>query len=207
MQDTCEHRWPKDMSSIKKNLDYLDIEVNRAVATYYVLKTMHREASRRPDIHKALNASKWAWAYILFSLQCTFFIQMERIFDGSSRHNVKKVVDMAIDHAQKNAPAKLPSLRRLEKRLDKYTKMVSSYRDIRRKVFAHPVFSKAADIDRLFNKTEVSEAETILRFLQRCVSALMMFILNGHDIRLRQQRISLKDKVVTDTCRLLRNIR
>ena len=195
------------MDSIKEHLDHLDVDVSRAVASYYILKTIRREASRHPDIHQALNASKWTWQHILFSLQCAFFIQMGRIFDGSSRHNVKNVVAMAIDHAQQTSPATLPSLRRLEQRLNRYTKRVNPYRDIRSKVFAHPVFSKLAEIDRLFDETEVSDAETILRFLQRCVSALRMFIINAHDIRLRQQRLTLKDEVVTDTRRLLRNLR
>ena len=114
---------------------------------------------------------------------------------------------MSIDHAEQNAPATLPSLRRLERLVNRYAEMARPYRNIRNKIVAHPALLKPADIDRLFKETEVSKAETILRFLQQCVSALKMFISNGHYIRLRQQRLTLKDKVVTDTRRLLRHLR
>ena len=42
------------MNSIKEHLDHLDVDVSRAVASYYILKTIHREASRRSDIRQVL---------------------------------------------------------------------------------------------------------------------------------------------------------
>ena len=146
MHDTYKQRWPRDMNSIKEHLDHLDVDVSRAVASYYILKTIHREASRRSDIRQALNSPSWAWSYILFSLQCAFFIQIERIFHKSTVYNVNKVVAMSIDHAEQNAPATLPSLRRLERLVNRYAEMARPYRNIRNKIVAHPALLKPADI-------------------------------------------------------------
>lgn len=194
------------MDPVSKQLDQFDEELTRAVCSYYILKTIHREMSRRPSIHGALNASSWAWSYILFSLQCSFFIQLERVFDGTSPHNADRVVEAAIDHARQTHPDKVPSLLRLKRRLRLYSSKVQPYRKIRHKVFAHPAHPDRAKIEKLFTETQVSEIETILRFLQRCVSSLRMYILNGHDIQLSKQRLPLKDNVVADTRRFLREL-
>jgi AbiU2 len=199
-------RWARDMESVDKQIEYLDQEVSRAVSCYYVLRTIHREMSRNPSVHDALNLTSWAWSHILFSLQCAFFIQFERVFDGSSRHSVDKIVDASVNHARDSNPKRVRGLLRLRHRLGLYSKRAEPYRKIRRQVFAHPAFPDPRQIDKLFEKTELSDIETILRFLQRCVSSLRMYILNGHDVNLRRQRLPLKDNVIADTKRFLEQL-
>jgi hypothetical protein len=194
------------MEAIDKQIERLDQEVSRAVSSYYVLKTIHREVSRNPSIHAALKSTSWAWSPILFSLQCAFFIQFERVFDGTSRHSVDKVVAAAVNHARESNPDRVSSLLRLRRRLDLYAQRAQPYRKVRRQVFAHPAVADARQIDKLFAKTEVSDIETILRFLQRCVSSLGMYILNGHDVYLRKQGLPLRDNVVADTKRFLKQL-
>lgn len=189
-----------------EQIEHLDREVSRAVSSYYVLKTIHREMSRNRSIQAALNSTSWAWSHILFSLQCTFFIQFERVFDGTSRHSVAKVVDAAVNHAREYNPDRVRGLLRLRRRLDLYSQRAQPYRKIRRQVFAHPAFADARQIDKLFARTKVSDIETILRFLQRSVSSLRMYVLNGHEVNLRKQRLPLRENVVADTMRFLKQL-
>jgi len=74
------------VETVQSEIDRLDQEVTRAVSSHYVLKTIHREMSRDPAIHAALSATSWAWSHILFSLQCSFFMQFERVFDRCSQN-------------------------------------------------------------------------------------------------------------------------
>jgi len=195
------------MKTILDGVESLGQEVTRAVASYYVRKTIHREMARDPAIHAALNATSWASAHILFSLQCSFFIQFERVFDRSSQHSVDKVVDAAIEHAKVHNPKRTRSLRRLRQRVRQYADRAKPYRDIRRKVFAHPALRDLNKVNNLFAKTEVSDIEAILLFLQRCVSSLRMYILNGHDVNLRHQKLPFKDNVIADTRKLVRQLK
>jgi hypothetical protein len=195
------------METVRSEIERLNQEVTRAVSSYYVLKTIHREMAGDPVIHAALSATPWAWTHILFSLQCAFFIQFARVFDGSCRHSVDKVVDAAIDHARQHNSGRVAGLLRLRHRVRMYTDRAKPYRKIRGQVFAHPAIRDLRKIAKSFAKTEVSDVEMILRFLQRCVSSLRMYIVNGHAVNLRKQKLPPKDNVIGDTRRFLKQLR
>jgi len=194
------------MQTILREIERLDQEVARAVSSYFILKTIHQTMSKNRRIHAALNATPWAWSHILFSLECTFFIQFERVFDKSSKHCIDKVVDLVVSHANRINSKAEPSLLRLRSRVVYYCKRAEPYRIIRSKVFAHPVLRETDQIQIMFGKTKVSDVEAILVFLQRCVSSLRMNILNDHEVNLHAQRLPLKNDIVRDTKRFLNHM-
>jgi len=194
------------MKTILREIERIDQEVTRAVSSYYILKTIHQTMARNQRIHAALNATSWASSHILFSLECTFFIQFERVFDKTSQHSLDKVVDLVVSHANRINSKAEPSLLRLRSRVDYYRKRAEPYRNIRSKVFAHPVLRENDQIQKIFGKTKVSDVEAILVFLQRCVSSLRMNILNGHEVNLHAQRLPLKSAIVRDTKRFLNHL-
>lgn len=188
-------------------IDSLDQEVSRTVASYYIWKTIHKDATRDPMLRAALSETSMTWAHLLFSLQCSFFIQFERVFDGTSQHNIAKVADAVYAHAQENRAEACPSLQRLRRCISSCTDKAEPYRKIRRKAFAHPVLNDLCRIENLFKQTDVCTVERILEFLQRCVSSLRMYLLNGHSVNLRTQRIIYRDRVIADARRFLERLR
>lgn len=201
--DDSEH----EMEPIQTEIERLDQEVYRAVTSYYVLRTVHREMDQDPTTHAVINSSSWMWQPILFSLQCTFFIQISRVFDGTSQHSIDKVVDATIEDASQHNPENATSLCQLREQVALYTERSTPYRNIRSKVYAHPALRDMNKIEELFSETEIGDVEDILLFLQRCVSSLRMYILNGYDVNLSEQKLPLTDNVIEDTKRFLEKLR
>lgn len=187
----------------------LDKEVCQAVKTYYVYKTIHVQASRSKLLHRALNITPWSWTTILHSLQCTFFIYIDRIFDTkrNPHYNIVDVVDTFVRYSHKYDRARFRQFIRLQHAITLYLRKVEPYRVIRKRVFAHPGYKHERDVKDLFKKTQIGQIESILRFLQRCVSSLRMYTLNDHDLALQQQCLPLQGNIVRDTKQMLNHLK
>jgi len=203
-------RWtPHDMITHKRLIRHLDQEVNRAAMAYYVYKTINTQAARSRPIYRALNESSWAWATILHSLQCTFFIYIDRVFDikRNPHNNIIDVVETFVRYAQKHDKSRVPQFIRLRQTVASYARRAEPYRVIRKRVFAHPGYRHESEIKRLFKKTHIGQIDSLLRFLQRCVSTLTMYKLNDHDLALHKQRLTLKGNLIHDTKQMLRRLK
>ena len=183
---------------------------------FYGFLAIHSYAQRQ-HIEYALNEAPLFWNTILGALQQSALITLGRIFDKSSKHNVRELLSLAENHvqifsrpalkarkmigqsgepdwlaqyvAEAYEPTKL-DLRRLAQRVNKHRATFEMrYKPLRDKIYAHKVLDgEAARV--LYSKTRVGELQNLLLFLVGLYNVLWELLYNGRQPKFRRYRKS-----------------
>jgi AbiU2 len=102
------------MNKIEENLSHFQNELSTAEHSFYVWKSINHLAANDNKIYSVLNRNALSWEIIAHSLQCTFFISMNRIFDtrGDS-FSVFKFLDNCTSHIDEFSLPKLKARRQI----------------------------------------------------------------------------------------------
>ena len=138
------------------HLTNLRNEINKCIQTYYTYITIYRVAYENPGVLKILNRNSIFWNNTLYSLQCTFFIVLGRIFDDDeASFSVHQLLNYCTNnssifslsslarrnnenYAKKKYSPTIDDFRELKKIKKSYKRKYDEYyKDIRDKVFAH----------------------------------------------------------------------
>lgn len=204
----------------ERELEIFRIEAETAAQFFYAFLAIHAAAGAKKPVYRLLNTAALFWNTLLGALQTAAFVAMGRIFDQDSRHNVGRLIWLAVDNPQIFSKAALaqrkqgssstpppwlndymkdvyvpkPSdLRRLRGYVSKHRKVYNDkYRPLRHQVFAHKGVSDAAAVSALFAKTNIREMQRMLMFLMSLHNALWQLFVNGHKPALRAHRYSVQ---------------
>jgi len=201
-------------------LEVFHTEIASAIQFFYADVTMNAVLAK--DKHKLaiVNRTPLFWLTTAGALHTSFFITLGRIFDQDSNHNIDKILRIAqtqtvifskealerrkragsanaaewIDEYMKDVYIPTAKdFRKLRKHVDKYRKIYEKvYRDIRHKVIAHKELSNPADIHALYAKTNISEMQKLLVFLNQLYQALWQLYHDGNKPVLRRMKYSAK---------------
>jgi len=212
------------MTDIEKKfiheLEVFRTETQSGTQFFYAYLTIESVIRENRDVLKAVNESPLFWNTIISSLQNAAFITLGRIFDRSSVHNIKKLIDLAKNNKEifskqaiakrkkqgsSNADEWLPEylkevheptkkdFQRLEKHIEKYRNIYDkNYRTIRNKIYAHKVLSKEHKVEKLFKRTKIRELENIFVFLNKLYEAMWELLNNGRKPILRSMPYSVR---------------
>lgn len=201
-------------------LEVFRTEIESAIQFFYADLTMNGVLAKDKYKLAIVNRTPLFWVTTSGALHTSFFITLGRIFDQDSNHNVDKILRIAqthtvifskealerrkragsvnaaewIDEYMKDVYIPTASdFRRLRKYVAKYRKIYENvYKDIRRKVIAHKELSNRDDIQALYAKTNISEMQRLLVFLNQLYQALWQLYHNGNKPVLRRMKYSVK---------------
>jgi hypothetical protein len=204
----------------QNELEVFRTEAEAGTQFFYAYLTVHAVAGGDNQVHRTLNAAPLFWNTALGALQTATFIALGRVFDQNSPHNIDKVLGIAQKHPEIFGKAalekrKLSSSRTRPDWLDEYLEGVyvpkasdfrrlrryvkekraiydRSYRDLRRKVFAHNELSERAAVEALFARTNIRELQRLFAFLNSFHETMWQLFLNGRKPVLRARRYSVK---------------
>ena len=196
-------------------------EVESGIQFFYTQQAINIILRNDKVALKVINETPLFWKTNISALQTAYFIVLGRIFDQQSRHNIDGLIKLAQDNreifskeALANRKRELDSnadewldgylkevhepttedFRRLKKHIKKYRRVYeNSYRDIRRKIYAHKELSIGTEIQKLFSKTTFSELEMLFSFLIKLHESLWQLFYNGWKPILRPAPYSTKN--------------
>ena len=172
-------------TTFEQELEVFRTEAEAGTQFFYAYLTVHAVAGDHNSVYRNLNQAPLFWNTALAALQTATFIALGRVFDQQSPYNIDKVLGFARDHPEmftKSALAKrkqgistvrpgwldeylfgayvpvAADFRRLRNHVKERRKIYErSYRDLRRKVFAHKELTDRATVQALFAKTNIRE--------------------------------------------------
>ena len=177
------------------------------------------------------------WTIILYSLQCTFFITIVRLFDldgeSFSVHTFLRKCITNIDQFSKDALRKRrikgseadklswlnefieksyqPSEKdflKLKGEVSKRQKRYESiYKPIRHKIFAHKELNGIKSVDELFKKAEIGEIQDLLCFLYQIERIIFQLLYNGRLMNIGDFTFNKEELVMKDIVGLLDKIK
>lgn len=191
-------------------------EVSTAVASFLLWKKIH-DSTADKKILAALNHTPTSWIIIRHSLQVTFLITLHRILETDEECVTAELLlttcinDMsifskdALKHRKdpgNNKPdwldeyltnAYLPTIMdiqilrgELRKRRNIFNKI---YRPIRNKLIAHKLIDHLDKSEELYSKTNITEIEEILVFLNALKETMYNLYMNGRKPELSQYQL------------------
>jgi HEPN superfamily AbiU2-like protein len=208
----------------KRELDVFGREVEEAIQSFYIPRTVHTVARTNRQLYGFLDRHAAFWNAALHALEVNSLIVLARIFDKDTRsHRIDRVLQLAQTHARIFSKAALAKRKRQQipnadewldsflrdvyiptardfKKLQQYvnTRRVlfdRNYKDVRNKALAH---KDRSNLTATFAKTSMRELEQILHFLYRLHHALLGLFDNGFKPNLRPARYSAKSILKLD---------
>ena len=197
------------MVEIEELYKEFESEVNVACWSFYTWKNIHNVAAGDKKIHHALNRNPLSWNIILYSLQCTFFITIGRLFDTDRRsfsvHTFLRKCSENADQFSKDSlrkrrikgyEADKPSwldefieksyqpnkedFLKLKGEVSKRQKLYNSiYKPIRHEIFAHKDIERIKYVDILFKKVKIDEIQDLLYSLYQIKMIIRELLENG----------------------------
>lgn len=197
------------MEEIEELYEEFQSEVNIACRSFYTWKNIRDTITGDKKAYRALNRNPLLWTIILYSLQCTFFITIGRLFDldgeSFSVHTFLRKCITNIDQFSKDAlrkrrikgsEADKPSwldefieksyqpneedFLKLKGGVSKRQKQYELiYKPIRHKIFAHKDLKNIKCVDILFGKAKIGEIQDILYFLYQIKMIIRELLENG----------------------------
>lgn len=211
---------PTPDATFEQELEVFRTETEAGTQFFYAYLTVHAVAGDHNSVYRKLNEAPLFWNTALAALQTATFIALGRVFDQQSPHNIDKVLGFARDHSEiftRSALAKrkqgtstarpdwlddyllgtyIPvaaDFRRLRNHVKERRKIYErSYRDLRRKVFAHKELTDRAAVQALFARTNIRELQRLFAFLNSFNETMWQLFFNGRKPVLRPRRYSVK---------------
>ena len=181
-------------------------EVGTAVASFLLWKKIH-ESTADKKILTALNITPTSWIIIRHSLQVTFLITLHRLLETDDECVTAEqllrtcISDMSIfskdalklrkdpDNKKPDwldnyiTTAYLPTVKDMQKLRGELRKRRNTfnniYRPIRNKLIAHKVIDHIDKSEELYSKTNITEIEDILVFLNALKETMFELYING----------------------------
>ncbi len=217
----------KDKENIfTQELEAFRVEIESATQFLYADLAMNAVLAKDKHKLEIVNRTPLFWRTTAGALHTSFFITLGRIFDQKSNHNVDKILSIAqkqivifskealeirkragsanaaewIDGYMKDVYIPTANdFRKLRKYVGKYRTIYEKvYRDIRHKVIAHKELSNSADIYALYKKTNITEMQKLIVFLNQLYHALWHLYHNGNKPVLRRMKYSAKRMIKAD---------
>jgi|SoiMethySBSTD1v2_1073268.scaffolds.fasta_scaffold102858_2 hypothetical protein len=209
-------------SDFERELEVFGWEADAATQCFYAWLAVHAAIGDDENVHAVLDDAAVFWNTVLYSLQASTFIALNRIFDqdSKSKHNINKLLRMAQDNAHmftklelgrrkkaaspnwrkwlrdymRDAHQSTPEdFRRLRKHVRKWRRVYEvKYRPIRHNIYAHRGLFGGSESDILWGNTNIREMQLLLRFLRQLHEALWELFHNGRKPTLRPQRYAVK---------------
>lgn len=207
-------------SVFEQELEVFRTEAEAGTQFFYAYLTVHAVAADHDSVYRLLNATPLFWNTALAALQTATFIALGRVFDQQSPHNIDKVLRYAQDHPEIFSASSLAKrkqgtndvrpdwldeyllgmhiptaadFRRLRNHVKERRKIYErSYRDLRRKVYAHKELTERAAVEALFAKTNIRELQRLFAFLNAFHETMWQLFFNGSKPTLRPRRYSVK---------------
>ncbi|MBK8015493.1 MAG: hypothetical protein IPK20_01515 [Betaproteobacteria bacterium] len=204
----------------QNELEVFRTEAEAGTQFFYAYLTVHAVAAGDSQVHRTLNSAPLFWNTTLGALQTATFIVLGRVFDQDSPHNIDKVLSISQRHPEIFGTAALAKRKQGSSKarpdwLDGYLESVyvpkasdfrrprryvrekrkiydRSYRDLRRKVFAHRELSERAAVEAHFAGTNIRELQRLFAFLNSFHETMWQLFLNGRKPNLRPRRYSVK---------------
>jgi hypothetical protein len=181
-------------------------DVSVAIRAFYTYIEAHKCAENN-RIYKEISKEAPFWQLQPYGLQATFFIVLGRIFDkDKDAHSIRKFINATVQHKgyfskhalanRKSTPqgkpdwlddfvqqAHEPSVKEIEALSEALKpheeKYKSVYGPIRHQVFAHTALKDSDKVSALFSRTQISDIEDTLYFLQDLLEAIWQLGHNG----------------------------
>ncbi len=208
-------------AEFKRELDIFCEEGEAAIQFFYVGQAVHAVAAGDKSVVRALNSAPLFWNTSLGALQTATLVTLDRVFyTKRGNHSINRLLRIArgnlhifskqalaarIREISATADEWLPELlhtayeptfedfRRIEGYVDTRRRTyMANYRPLRHRVFAHRGVLERAEVDALFENTNIRELQQLLVFLTRLHNALWQLFYNGHKPTLRPARFSVK---------------
>jgi hypothetical protein len=185
-------------------------EFQIACSSFYAWKNINNIAVSDKKVYHALNRNALSWNIILYSLQCTFFIAIGRLFDLNRKaffiHSFLKSYIENIGQFSKNElrerkikysqtdrlpwldeyieksyqPNKKDFLKLKGEISKKQKRYELIYKPIRDKIFAHKEVKEIKHEDELFKKANIGEMQDLLCFLYQIERIIFQLLYNGN---------------------------
>ena len=198
-----------------RELEVFRSEEETAQQLFFSYLALHNLPANDRDILRLMNEAPLFWITTRHALLLAAFVVLGRLFDQKSRHNLDRLLNLAMKDRQLFSKAGLAKRRQkegmaaaqaaayaaeayeptaadfriLRKQVATRRRIYEArYRDIRDKIFAHKALSNTADTDQLFKKTNIEEMKALFAFLHALHNALWELLFNGrrHDLRIEQ---------------------
>lgn len=183
-------------------------EVAIATDCYFTLKHINNSGFEDKSIFRGLDRNARSWNIICYSLQCSYFIAIGRIFDiDSQTFSIHKLIAQCIENVDIFGVEQLKNrksisfngdsnglkqyidhadnitaqhFQRLKGEIAKYQKIYEKkIRPIRHNHFAHKNFDLLHYTDNLFKDTQIIEIENIITFINQLDQHLFQLFHNG----------------------------
>lgn len=200
-------RMEKTSTEFERELEVFRKAIAKPTQFFNAYLAVHNVASENKSVYRLLNKAPLFWNTILGALQLAAFITLGSIFDRHSKHNVDRLLRIALENAclfSKEALASrlmdrisltaeqlnehlsrayVPTsedFRSFRKNVKKWRDIYEGYyRDVRDKFFVHIELSDQSEIDALFAKTKVGELKSMFAFLDSLYKGLWHLYFNG----------------------------
>ncbi len=230
-----KHDKKTSRSEIEINLRYYSEEVDLAAFTFYSWKAIKNISSSDREILMAINSNSLSWGIILYSLECSFFVSLGRVFDADPEaFSVFKLLqscqtqigDFSKDRLRlrKSASGLDPDsmdkyissayeattedFRIIRKEVSKWTNLFHKiYQPIRHKIYAHKEIEFIENHQQLFDKTQIGQVQEILSFLHRVEQFISEIYHNGRKINLSKFKCDDEDRTIKDIASLMDKIK
>ena len=196
-----------DEASYWKLFQSMEIEVNRAIALFFMADEINNLARDNPLLLKHLNEAPEFWLTQRYAFDIAFHIELNKIFDtGKDVRSIHGLLQATVNNSnffskdalgvRKSLGATKPDW--LDKYLDEVVeptqvdltslrnalspfanKMNQVYAPIRNKIVAHNILKETSESDALFAKTNLDDIMELLYFLHDIMQNLWHLFHNG----------------------------
>lgn len=211
-------------------------EVESAIHSYLLWRSIHDVAASNPNVHRAMNHDAAFWNMMLHSLQTTFLITIGRLFDDDktnfSAHTfltgcIAEIVAFSKESlgsrkSQEGSPlnaaevtaylaqAYVPTIKDFQLLRGAMSQHAKAYRKvykpIRNALYAHSSMNSTVLRDQLFGKTNLGEIWNALLFLHQCGEVVTQLYLNGRKTDLTDHNYRYEDKIRTQAEEILQRL-
>lgn len=194
------------MNDFTDELEVFRKEQNTAQQMFFAWLAMRATTAEDREVLRCVNNTPLFWINVQHALLVTAFVNLHRIFDQESKHNIDRLIgiaennlslftrdalrdrkigeritkEQAASYVANKHELTAAELRIVRKQIEVRRRLYEDrYRDIRNKVFAHKATDDAEEIDAMFAKTNIEEMKGIFGFLHALYDALWEQYFNG----------------------------
>ena len=235
MSPTVKHDNKAGRNEIESSLRCYSEEVDLASFTFYSWKSIKNIIATDKDVLRAMNSNAFSWGIILYSLECSFFVTLGRIFDADpAAFSIFKLLQSCQTHITDFSKSQLrlrksilgldpesldkyissayeptaEDFRILRKEVSKWTTLFQRiYQPIRHKLFAHKEIEIIESHHQLFNKTQIGQVQEMLSFLHGVEQFVLELYQNGRKTNQSKFKCDDEDRTIKDIASLMDKIK
>jgi hypothetical protein len=222
-------------SEIEINLRSYSEEVDLASFTFYSWKAIKNNIASDREALTAINSNSLAWGIILYSLGCSFFVNLGRIFDTDSgafsifkllqscqtqiadfskdQLRLRKLAlgldpDSLDNYISSAYEATAKDFRIIREEVSKRANLFQKiYQPIRHKIYAHKEIEIIESHQQLFDKTQIGQVQEMLSFLYGVEQFVFELYHNGRKTDHAKFKCDDEDRTIKDIASLMGKIK